>query len=145
MKKLTLILCVVVAMAFVSMVFAQTATPPQKQTPAQQPKYGEKGEKQVPAQPAKPPAPKEPIRKPTEQKKMTEKITVGMVVSVDAVANTFVVKGKKTDMTFQVAPMAKIMIAGKEAKLADIKKDSKVIVNYKWEGKTRVATSIKCS
>ncbi len=132
MKKLTLILCIVAAFALVSAVFAQAATPPQKQSAAYQPKVA----KQVPAQTAKPAVEK-------NMKKMTEKTAAGTIVSVDAVANTLVVKGKKGEMTVQVAPMAKIMIAGKEAKLADIKKDSKVTITYKWEGKTRVATAVK--
>jgi len=72
-----------------------------------------------------------------------EKTTAGTIVSIDAVANRLVMKGKKSEMTVQVAPTTKIMIAGKEAKLADIKKDSKVTITYKWEGKTRVATVIK--
>ncbi len=132
MKKFTLILCVVAAIALVSAVFAQAATLPQKQSVARQPKV----EKQVPAQTAKPAVEK-------NEKKMMEKTTAGTVVSVDAVANTLMVKGKKGEMTVQVAPMAKIMIAGKEAKLTDIRKDSKVTITYKWEGKTRVATAVK--
>ena len=150
MKKLTLVLCVLVAMAFVGTVFAQTATPPQKQTPPAQPtKPAEKP--QTPAQPAKP-MPKEPVAKPAEAKKMTEKKMMmekkmmGVVVSVDAVANTIVVKhaAKKAEFTFEATPTTKIMVAGKEAKLADIMKDNKVTVTYKWEGKKRVAIAIKC-
>ena len=129
MKKLTLILCVVAAIALFGTMFAQAATPPQKQSPAQHPK----AEKQIPAQTAK----------PAMEKKMMEKTTAGTIVSIDAVANRLVMKGKKSEMTVQVAPTTKIMIAGKEAKLADIKKDSKVTITYKWEGKTRVATVIK--
>jgi hypothetical protein len=144
MKKLTLVLCVVVAMAFVGMVFAQTATPPQKQTPPQPTKTVEKV--QTPAQPAKP-MPKAPVAKPAEGKKvkMTEKRMMGVVVSVDAVANTIVVKHpKRGESTFEATPTTKITVAGKEAKLADIMKDSKVTVAYKWEGKKKVATAIKC-
>jgi len=47
------------------------------------------------------------------------------------------------EMTFTIMPETKIMIAGKEAMLADVKKDSKVAVTYKWEGKKRVATTVK--
>lgn len=149
MKKLTLILCVVIAMAFTGMVFAQTASPPQKHTTAQPAQATKPAEKPTPPQPANP-APKQPVAKPAVakpvgEKKVMERHMVGVMVSVDAVANTFVVKGKKGDVTFQAEPTAKIMIAGKEAKLADTKKDSKVTVTYRWEGKKRVATAIKCA
>jgi Flp pilus assembly protein CpaB len=143
MKKLTLVLCVVVAMAFVGMVFAQTATPPQKQIP---PPTKPVEKPQTPAQPAKP-MPKALAAKPAEVKKMTEKKMMGVVVSVDAVANTIVVKRAtkaKGEFTFEATPTTKIMVAGKEAKLADIMKDSKIAVIYKLEGKKRVAIAIKC-
>ncbi len=67
----------------------------------------------------------------------------GSVVSVDAIANTIAVKGKKAEVTFQVEPAAKIMIKKKEVKLADVKKDSKVVVTYKVVDGKKVATGIK--
>jgi len=131
MKKLVLILSIVTAVAFAGMVFAQGTTPPEKQTP----------EKQMPQKQA--PAYKEKMpEKSMPEKKMKETKMMGMVASVDAVANTLVVKHKKSEITFHSMPMTKITIAGKEAKFADLKKDSKVTVTYKWEGKKRVATAI---
>jgi hypothetical protein len=143
MKKLTLVLCVVVAMAFTGMVFAQTATPPVKQTPAQP--MVKPAEKPAPAPAPAKAAPEKPAVKPAAVKKMGAKKITGMVVSVDAVANTIVVKGKKAEMTFEVGATTKIMIAGKEAKLADLNKDTKVTVAYKMEGKKKLAIFIKAA
>ena len=67
----------------------------------------------------------------------------GAVVSVDAIANAIVVKGKKAEETFQVDPAAKIVINKKEVKLADIKKDTKVVVTYKVVDSKKVAVAIK--
>lgn len=140
MKRLVPIVCVVVAVLFAAaVVYAQTSAPPQKQMPAQQ------------AKPEAKPAPtKEPMTKQAEkmmpkgkEKMMPKTMMMGEVVSIDAVANTLVVKGKKGDVIFMIMPETKIMIAGKEAMLADVKKDSKVAVTYKWEGKKRVATTVK--
>ena len=148
-KVMVLVLSIAVALAFASMVIAQTnppakapavskATPPAKAMPAKEMKTGAsmadtattKTTAAKPAAVAKPAVPK--VRKLT-----------GTVVSVDAVANTIVVKVKDTEKTFTLDPAAKIMIAGKEAKLADIQKDAKVTVVYKFDGKKRVALAIK--
>jgi hypothetical protein len=67
----------------------------------------------------------------------------GSVVSVDAIANTIVVKGKKAEQTFQVDPAAKIVLNKKEVKLADVKKDTKVVVTYKEVDSKKVAVGIK--
>ena len=67
----------------------------------------------------------------------------GEVVSVDAVANTLTVKGKKADVTFAVSATAKITSGKKEVKLADITAGSKVAVSYTKEGTTMTASSIK--
>ena len=91
------------------------------------------------AAPSKPAA----ATKTETQKPAPEKIFKGKVVSVDAIANTIVVKGNKAEGTFQVDPAAKIVINKKEAKLADIKKDQKVAVTYKEEGGKKVAVKIK--
>ena len=91
------------------------------------------------AAPSKPAA----ATKTETQKPAAEKIFKGKVVSVDAIANTIVVKGNKAEATFQVDPAAKIVINKKEAKLADIKKDQKVAVTYKEEGGKKVAVKIK--
>lgn len=66
----------------------------------------------------------------------------GTVVSIDALANTMVVKGKKDSVTFLVDPYATIMWEGNTAKLVDIPKDGKIVVMYKMDGKMKVATSV---
>ncbi len=65
----------------------------------------------------------------------------GKVVSVDAVANSIVIKGKKSDLTLNVAPDAKVKV-GKETKLADLKAGTMVKISYKMEGEQKVATKI---
>jgi hypothetical protein len=82
---------------------------------------------------------------PAKQETAKEEVFRGTVVSVDAVANTIVVMNKKTNKeeTFQVDSKTKIQSAGKEAKLADIKKDQKVGVHYKVEGDKKIATLIR--
>ncbi len=65
----------------------------------------------------------------------------GKIVSVDAVANTIVVKTKQGEMTLNVAPDAKIHV-GKESKLADLKAGSVIKVSYKMEGEQKTATRI---
>jgi len=109
--------------------------------------------------PTKPPAPgqaqpqqihKQQIHKQQAQPKgeaitpsMKPKMIMGAVVSVDAVANTIVVKYKGADRTFAVDPTAQIMASGKTCKLADIRKDAKITVVYRKEGKGNVAIAIK--
>lgn len=65
----------------------------------------------------------------------------GKIVTVDAVANTLVIKGKKGDVTLNVDPSAKIKV-GKENKLADLKAGTLVKVSYKMDGEQKVATRI---
>jgi len=77
------------------------------------------------------------------QKKEAHHTFKGTVVLVDAIANTIVVKGKKAEETFQVEPTTSIIINKKELKLADIKKETKVIVVYKVEGDNKVAVEIR--
>ena len=112
-KSIALILALIVAFAFSAIAFAQTAAP---KTAA------------------------EPQQKAAPAKTHTMK---GAVVSVDAIANTLVVKGKKAEKTFQLDPSAKIVINKQEVKLADLKKDTKVVVTYKEENGKNVATAIK--
>jgi acid phosphatase class B len=69
--------------------------------------------------------------------------TRGEVVSVDAVANTLTLKGKKADVTYAVAATAKISSGKKEVKLADITAGSKVGVTYMKDGATMTASAIK--
>lgn len=119
-KSIMLVLALVIAFAFTSMVVAQTATP------------------------AKPETKKQESSKTTSAKTEAQKEEVfkGKVVSIDSVANSIVVKNKKAEETFQVDPKAKIVISKKECKLADIKKDQKVTVKYKVEGGKKVAMVI---
>ncbi len=112
-RSIALILSLVLAFAFSAIAFAQTTAP-------------------------KPAA--EPQQKATAVKTHTMK---GAVVSVDAIANTIVVKGKKATQTFQVDPTAKIVINTKEVKLADVKKDTKVLVTYNVVDGKNVAVGIK--
>ena len=65
----------------------------------------------------------------------------GKIVSVNAVANTIVIKTKQGETTLNVVPDAKIKV-GKETKLADLKAGSTVKVSYKIEGEEKVATRI---
>jgi alpha-glucosidase (family GH31 glycosyl hydrolase) len=82
---------------------------------------------------------------PAKKEATKEEVFRGTVVSVDAVANTIVVNNKKANKeeTFQVDSKTKIQVAGKEKKLADIKKDQKVAVHYRVEGDKKIATLIR--
>ena len=162
-KVMVLVLSIAVALAFASMVIAQTnppakapavskATPPAKAMPAKEMKTGASmadtaTTKTTTTTTTKPvaKAPATTTTTTTTTKTVAPKVRklTGTVVSVDAVANTIVVKVKDTEKTFTLDPAAKIMIAGKEAKLADIQKDAKVTVVYKFDGKKRVALAIK--
>jgi hypothetical protein len=101
------------------------------------------------APPAAQPAQDAPAAKPAEEAKPAEsaktaameKVT-GTVVSVDAAKGLLVVKAKDGETKFTVAKDAKIEIAGKAAQLKALKKNSKVTVQYKMEGKEKVAVAI---
>jgi hypothetical protein len=75
-------------------------------------------------------------------KKEAVKIVSGTVVSVDAVANTIIVKTKKGEDTLSVEAGAKIMAGKKEVALGDIKADAAVSVKCKMVEGKKVATSI---
>jgi hypothetical protein len=137
MKSLAVVLCVATMLVLAGTVAAQI-NPPEKDTPIdktnpQEIKEITEIQKAVPDVPA-PNA--ESVAK-IKMKKMT-----GTVVSVDALANTMVVKSKKDSVTFAIDPNAKIMWAGNTVKLADVPKDGKIVVMYKMDGKMRIATSI---
>lgn len=127
MKRiLTPVLAFVAVCAFTVMVFAQTpAADSQKAAPAT------KAQTKAPAMKA--------TTKPAAAKSLTFS---GRVVSVDTVAMTVVVKGKKAEETFNVEPGTKVKVAGKTAKLADLKKDAWVKVMYKMKDGRRTATAI---
>jgi uncharacterized alpha/beta hydrolase family protein len=98
MKKVFMVvLAVLISVAFVTSVFAQAPAPA---------KPADKPAAEKPAAPAdKAPAPEK--KAPAEKKAAAPKAKVhqytGEVVSMDAAAKTAVVKGKKGDMTFDVA------------------------------------------
>jgi len=133
-KVLVVILSMVLALAFAGMVCAQT---PEKDTAVQKGSLPDKAEITNPVGQASGAPNAAPADKPKVNKMM------GSVVSVDAVANTLVVKGKKADETFGVDPAAKIMVAGKEIKLADLTKDTKVVVVYRMDGAKKIALMIR--
>jgi hypothetical protein len=76
-------------------------------------------------------------------KKEAVKTITGTVVSVDAVANTIIVKTKKAEDTLSVEAGAKITSGKKEIALGDIKTDASVTVSCKTVDGKKVAVSIK--
>ena len=70
---------------------------------------------------------------------------MGSVVSVDAIANTIIVKVKKGEDTISVESGAKIMSGKKEIALGDIKADSKVTIACKTVDGKKVASKITVS
>jgi hypothetical protein len=64
----------------------------------------------------------------------------GSIVSVDAIANTIVVKTKKADDTLSTTDKTVVMPKGKT--VADLKADDKVMVTYKVEDGKWIATKI---
>jgi hypothetical protein len=133
MRVLIVILSAAVALTFAGIASAQT---PDKESAVQQGKLPDKGELNKPMGEVQPAPDAEHATKPKEMKMM------GSVVSVDAVANTMVVKGKKADVTFSLDPAAKIMMAGKECKLADVAKNTPIVVRYRMDGKKMIATGV---
>jgi hypothetical protein len=75
-------------------------------------------------------------------KKEAVKKLMGTVVSVDAIANTIIVKVKKGEDTLSVEAGAKITQGKKEITLGDIKADESVTVTCKMVDGKKVATHI---
>jgi hypothetical protein len=75
-------------------------------------------------------------------KKEALKSVTGTVVSVDAVANTIIVKAKKGEDTLSVESGAKITSGKKEITLGDIKADANVTVKFKVVDGKKTATTI---
>lgn len=94
------------------------------------------------AAPAAKPAAAAPATKAKAEKPATLRAR-GEVVSVDAVANTLTVKGKKADETFAVAATAKIKKGKTEIKLGDIAAGDKVSVSYTKDGGAMTATAVR--
>jgi hypothetical protein len=83
-----------------------------------------------------------PAPKAAKAKKEAGATIMGSVVSVDAIANTIIVKVKKGEDTISVESGAKIMSGKKEIALGDIKADAKVTVTCKTVDGKKVATKI---
>jgi hypothetical protein len=79
---------------------------------------------------------------PKAAKKEALKSVSGTVVSVDAVANTIIVKTKKAEDTLSVEAGAKITSGKKEIALGDIKTDAAVTVKFKVADGKKVAVAI---
>jgi hypothetical protein len=75
-------------------------------------------------------------------KKEAVKKVMGKVVSVDAIANTIIVKVKKAEDTLSVEAGAKITQGKKEITLGDIKADDNVTITCKMADGKKVATHI---
>ena len=83
-----------------------------------------------------------PAKAEKAAKKEATTVVKGTVVSVDAIANSIVVKAKKGEETISVETGAKIMSGKKEIALGDIKADAKVAVTCKMVDGKNVATKI---
>jgi hypothetical protein len=73
---------------------------------------------------------------------VNKKRMMGIVESVDPIANTIVLRSKNNDIIFSVGVTAKILKNGRECRLADIKVDSRATIFYRGGGKKRVAVEI---
>ena len=73
---------------------------------------------------------------------VNKKKMMGIVESVDPIANTIVLRSKDNDIIFSVAATAKILKGGRECRLADVRVDSRATVFYTGGGKKRVAVEI---
>jgi hypothetical protein len=75
-------------------------------------------------------------------KKQGLKPLTGAVVSVDAIANTVIIKTKKAEDTLTINDKTVIKAGGKVVALADLKADTKVNASYKMEEGKKVAVKI---
>jgi hypothetical protein len=83
-----------------------------------------------------------PAKADKAAKKEATTVVKGTVVSVDAIANTIVVKAKKGEETISVEAGAKIKSGKADVALGDIKADAKVAVTCKTVDGKKVATQI---
>ncbi len=134
-KNVTVNLALVAIFALAGLVAAQYTKPDTGKSAKAMPA------KSTPAAPATP-VTKAPQKAKAKSVAMSRQVT-GTVVSVDAVANTVVIKGKKGDVTFHVASDAKIKVGGKAVTLGDIGMGSRVTVTYKLEHNVKVATAVR--
>ncbi|HEX2613315.1 MAG TPA: hypothetical protein VHO02_06965 [Fibrobacteria bacterium] len=92
---------------------------------------------------AAPAAATAPKAKVAKVKAPAEMKVRGTVTSVDAVAGTITLKGRKGDETISVPATASIHAGKAEAKLADIAAGSRVAVSYKNVDGKPVASAIR--
>lgn len=95
------------------------------------------------ATPAAAPAKAKHVKVAKAAKPAAEMKIRGTVTSVDAVAGTITVKGKKGDETIGVPATAAIHSGKAEVKLADIAAGSRVAVTYKNEDGKPVASMVR--
>ena len=131
MKNVVLVITAVAWVAFVAVTAAQ-----QKPAPSYPPTT-------VASTPA-------PVPSPAPEKTKTEKTNparmekyAGTVERVNEAGKTIIVKGKKDTLTFVVDDKTKIIRGGKDMPFSDVKKEMSVAVDYKKEGDTMVAASIR--
>jgi hypothetical protein len=73
---------------------------------------------------------------------VNKKKAMGIIVSVDPVGYTLVMKVKSNDLYFSVAQDAKIIMSGKQCKLGDIKLDARATIFYTGGNKKRIAVEV---
>jgi pyruvate dehydrogenase E2 component (dihydrolipoamide acetyltransferase) len=91
---------------------------------------------------AAPAAEKAAPAKAAPAKKEAVKTVAGTIVSVDAIANTVIIKTKKAEDTLTVNDKTVIKAGGKVVALADLKAETKVGASYKMEEGKMVAVKI---
>jgi hypothetical protein len=91
---------------------------------------------------AAPAAEKAAPAKAAPAKKDGVKNITGAIVSVDAIANTIIIKTKKAEDTLTVNDKTVIKAGGKVVALADLKAETKVGASYKMEEGKMVAVKI---
>jgi hypothetical protein len=82
------------------------------------------------------------VKKTPAAKPAAEMKAMGMIVSVNVLDNSLIVKAKTASDTFSVDSTTKVMVAGKKAALGDLKPETHVTVMYKAEGAKKLATEI---
>ena len=91
-----------------------------------------------------PAAPAAPAKAAPVKKQQAPKVLplYGTIVSVDAIANTVIIKTKKAEDTLTVNDKTVIKDAGKVVALADLKADTKVNASYKMDEGKKLAVKI---
>src|SRR5262245_46859278 len=68
----------------------------------------------------------------------------GTIKSIFADKNEIVLKGVVKDTTYDVKKDARFWIDGKEVKLADLKENDKVAIEYMKDGERNHASEVRC-